>query len=95
MNCETKGGEAKFCPFCGGRPRLLKNEVSGLYSINCTKCFAGTDKYFKPETALEAWNSRSCVSDGDIKLVLDTLQAVCRTLAEKIGGRPADDQHKN
>lgn len=46
------------CPFCGGiKPHLEK--TGNDYFVACEKCGCGTDEWLKPESAINAWNTRN------------------------------------
>lgn len=46
------------CPFCGGsKPYLGKTDDD--YIVACENCGCGTDEWIKPESAINAWNTRN------------------------------------
>lgn len=52
--------ELKPCPFCGGRAKIEKIQVTGNYRVSCEKCpvTVGRYWYFEESKAIEAWNRR-------------------------------------
>jgi Lar family restriction alleviation protein len=52
--------ELKPCPFCGGKPVLLSNDLSKPFKIYCFDCEVIQCKGFNEEKyAIEAWNKRA------------------------------------
>lgn len=52
------------CPFCGATANLQGKRV---FYVECSHCFAKTDKFALPTFAIQAWNKR-CNSNADIRL---------------------------
>lgn len=46
------------CPFCGGNKAYLEKSDKD-YFVACEKCGCGTDDWLKPESAINAWNTRN------------------------------------
>ena len=44
------------CPFCGGEATV--KEISGRYSVTCTKHCAGTRIFKSKRESIKAWNTR-------------------------------------
>lgn len=46
------------CPFCGGDPKLDFDEMTGLYGVYCTECYAETRGSKDRFIAIEYWDRR-------------------------------------
>ena len=56
--------ELKPCPFCGGEADIWETDrVTHPYQVMCLTCYCGTDASIDEETAIEAWNRRTEVTN--------------------------------
>ena len=62
----------KYCPFCGGTPRLIKTAAN--YHVECENCLCETFSSCLAEIATDHWNKRT---------PLDMLKVNIKTFLEK------------
>lgn len=67
----------KPCPFCGGKAKLFEDKDYQIYSVTCTECDAGTNRYGIRRDAIEAWNGRV-----QLMFTLDELDAIRRNVCD-------------
>lgn len=49
----------KPCPFCGGKPRIIRIGHTKVHYIECAECRAKTKQAESKDSAIEAWNRRA------------------------------------
>lgn len=54
------------CPFCGGTP--LRQDIGGLWTIECRECGAQSSVREHYQSAIAAWNERTPNGTGPTNL---------------------------